>query len=106
MAKKITDTENITGVSTGLPPESTEQPAGATETPESGKETPETAVEKKAKTEKAAQEIPEHANRILKSFPGYRELYIDFQGGTYTTDTPPSFRSNATLYVNPYYSKP
>lgn len=48
-------------------------------------------------------DIPVQADRILRTFSRYPELYIDFQGGTYTVDTPPAFRSNATLYKNPYH---
>lgn len=50
-----------------------------------------------------AREFPEYIDRILRAFPNYPELYIDFQGGTYTVDTPPVFRSNATLYKNPHH---
>lgn len=61
------------------------------------------AAENRSSEPSHRQEVPAQADRILKTFPRYPELYIDFQGGVYTVDTPPAFRSNATLYKNPYH---
>lgn len=109
MAKKITDTESSAVETHDTAPEQIEQPAQADETPKADEEAPAPKAEKKQKTEPAGQveqDIPEYADRILRSFTNYPQLYIDFQGGTFTVDTPPAFRSNATLYTNPYYNKP
>lgn len=109
MAKKITDNESNAVRPHVLPAETTGQPAKAaptTETPESDEKIPAPGPEKKPKEERPSQEIPKHAEHILKTYSNYPELYIDFQGGTFTVDTPPAFRSNATLYTNPYYTKP
>lgn len=105
MAKKITDNESNAVRPHVLPAETTGQPA-TTETPESDEKMPAPVLEKKPTEEKPSQEIPLHAERILKTYSNYQELYIDFQGGAFTVDTPPAFRSNATLYTNPYYTKP
>lgn len=104
MAKKITDTEAQVAepqpevVPTPEPEVKTEEVPAATEP-----EKPQTKEPKKTQVEKAETEIPEHANKILKAFPNYSQLYIDFSGGTFTVDTPLAFRSNATLYTNPYF---
>lgn len=103
MAKKITDNESGVIETHDLPPEKVEETTPATDPPKVEEEQPAPKVEKEPKVEKIEQEIPEHADRILKSFANYPELYIDFQGGTFTVDTPPAFRSNATLYTNPYH---
>lgn len=60
-------------------------------------------TEKKLKEQTPEQEIPEYADRILKAFSHYPQLYIDTQGGTFTVDTPAVFRSKATLYTNPHH---
>ena len=99
MAKKITDTTSDTTRTHDLPAETPHNPKPDEQAPAPG-------PEKKAKEQTPPQQIPEHAERILKTFSNYPELYIDFQGGTYTVNTPPAFRSNATLYTNPYYTKP
>jgi hypothetical protein len=46
---------------------------------------------------------PDYADRLLKIYPAYGQLYIDRLGGTYTADAPPVFRTNTTLYTNPYH---
>lgn len=99
MAKKITDTQSDAGQTHDLPAETPQRPKPDEQTPAPG-------PEKKAKEQTPPQQIPEHAEHILKTFSNYPELYIDFQGGTFTVNTPPAFRSNATLYTNPYYTKP
>lgn len=43
---------------------------------------------------------------VLQAFPNYEQLYLDKQGGIYTPDTPENFREMATLYKNPYFTKP
>lgn len=106
MAKKITDTEGIAEKASDLPADTVERSADTAEIPKSEDKVPVVKTEEKSIPKKVEQEIPEHAHRILKSFSGYRELYIDLHGGTFTVDTPPSFRTNATLYTNPYYRKP
>ncbi len=99
MAKKINDTTSDTTRTHDLPAEPPQNPNPDEQMPASG-------PEKKAKGETPPQQIPEHAGQILKTFSNYPELYIDSQGGTFTVNTPPAFRSNATLYTNPYYTKP
>ncbi len=112
MAKKITNTESEAVEHPDLQPENTEQPAPAPEQPQEIPETPEPAPEpepepkKKAETKETTPAIPEYADRILKRLTSYPELYIDPQGGTFTVDSPPAFRSTATLHKNPYYKRP
>jgi len=113
MAKKITDTENPLPEAhnnTTAQPELAREPASetpkqqahetlpATESPK-----PQTKEVKKAAPERPSTDIPDYADKILRTFPNYAQLYIDFSGGTFTVDTPPAFRSTATLYHNPYY---
>jgi hypothetical protein len=90
-----------------IQPENTEQPAPVPEPPKEAPAAPEPAPEtEKQQQEKASvQAIPDHADRILKTFSTYPELYIDAQGGTYTVDSPPVFHTSATLYTNPYYKR-
>lgn len=109
MAKKITDTPSGEVRPHDLSAETNGQEAKAAELPQKPKtdeEIPAPGPEKKPKEEKSPQQIPKHAEHILKTFSNYPELYIDFQGGTFTANTPPAFRSNATLYTNPYFTKP
>lgn len=99
MAKKVTENDNKDAIGTpDTPVEKTERqvPDPETKKPEDDLSAPKTG-------KKPEPKIPEHADRILRTFSNYPELYIDFQGGTFTVDTPPAFRSNATLYINPYH---
>lgn len=106
MAKKITDADNPAIETHDIKPEQIEQPPQESQSSKVDDDSPAPKPEKKEKVEKYAEDIPEHAEHILKSYPDYPKLYIDLHGGTFTVDTPPIFRSNATLYTNPYYSKP
>lgn len=89
MAKKVIQNDNMEEVAT----------RNASRAPEKTDEIPSAPKVESQPT----REIPAQADRILRAFPNYPELYIDFQGGTYTVDTPPVFLSNATLYKNPYH---
>lgn len=63
--------------------------------------------ETKSQTEIKDQAKPEaYVLSVLQSFPAYEQLYVDKQGGIYTPDTPESLRGMATLYKNPYFTKP
>lgn len=63
--------------------------------------------ETKSQTETKDQAKPEaHILSVLQAFPAYEQLYVDKQGGIYTPDTPESLRGMATLYKNPYFTKP
>lgn len=63
--------------------------------------------ETKSQTETKDQPKPEaYVLSVLQSFPAYEQLYVDKQGGIYTPDTPESLRGMATLYKNPYFTKP
>lgn len=106
MAKKITDTDSPAIETQDLSPETTEQPPQVDPAPQAELQTPAPKAEKQVREEKPAETIPEYADRILQSFPGYKELYIDIHGGAFTVDTPPALRGQATRYTNPYYSKP
>ena len=65
------------------------------------------ANETKSQTETKDQAKPEaHILSVLQAFPAYEQLYVDKQGGIYTPDTPESLRGMATLYKNPYFTKP
>lgn len=60
----------------------------------------------KQQTEKQSDEkIDDQTDGILKSFSGYDSIYIDKQGGVFTSDTPKSIRGTATLYKNPHYKQ-
>jgi hypothetical protein len=125
MAKKITPNEGEAIEDTGSQSQTVEQPVPAPEVPQEqgqGEESPAQQVPAPApapeptpvpepKREKSPEPqesaaIPDYADRILKTFPAYPELYIDPQGGIYTTATPPAYRTNATLYTNPYHKRP
>lgn len=63
--------------------------------------------ETKSQTEIKDQAKPEaYVLSVLQAFPAYEQLYVDKQGGIYTPDTPESLRGMATLYKNPYFTKP
>lgn len=63
--------------------------------------------ETKSQTETKDQPKPEtYVLSVLQAFPAYEQLYVDKQGGIYTPDTPESLRGMATLYKNPYFTKP
>lgn len=86
MAKKINQEEEVTtGVQ--VPDETTDK-----------KE--EVVKQKKVEVQ---TEIPRNVDEILKSFPGYKTLYVDVHGGVYTSDTPETIRGKAILYKNPHY---
>ncbi|MFQ7730607.1 MAG: hypothetical protein ACLRI9_08090 [Bacteroides fragilis] len=87
MAKQIKPEEDITIA---------QEPATTTATNET-----------KSQTETKDQAKPEaHILSVLQAFPAYEQLYVDKQGGIYTPDTPESLRGMATLYKNPYFTKP
>jgi hypothetical protein len=97
---------NDAGAQTPTPvkTEGPEIPMAGTEAPTPEVPAPKTG--KKPEAEKPAGTIPEHIDRILKVNSTYAQLYIDPHGGTFTVNTPPAFRSTATLYTNPYYKRP
>lgn len=89
MAKQIKPEEDIT---------TAQEPATTTAT---------ATNETKSRTEIKDQAKPEaYVLSVLQSFPTYEQLYVDKQGGIYTPDTPESLRGMATLYKNPYFTKP
>ena len=105
MAKKITDTQTPAIETHDVKQEQVPTVERKTETKaEESEPASEPKVEKKPKEEVVTTEVPD--DRILKTYTNYSSLYIDFHGGTFTVDTPPAFRSDATLYQNPYYKKP
>lgn len=53
--------------------------------------------------ENKPQEIDESILKVLKTFPEYKELYVDAKGGAFTPATPKSALGNAVLYQNPYF---
>lgn len=55
------------------------------------------------KTKEKEPEPSGYTLNILSAFPAYASLYIDNQGGIYTSDTPERIRGNAVLYKNPYH---
>ena len=60
-------------------------------------------AEEQKKREEPQTEIPSHVNEVLKSFSAYETLYVDTQGGVFTSDTPETIRRKALLYKNPHY---
>lgn len=91
MAKQIKPEEDIT---------TAQEPATTTTTATAHNET-------KSQTEIKDQAKPEaHILSVLQAFPAYEQLYVDKQDGIYTPDTPESLRGMATLYKNPYFTKP
>lgn len=108
MAKKITNTE-------APAPETKSEPMATQETVEQGvnafeEPAPDEEPEKPQSPEpeeggpgKPEKDMPGYTEKILKIFSNYPQLYIDYYGGTFTVDTPPIFRSSATLYQNPYH---
>lgn len=50
-------------------------------------------------------EIPENAKKVMKLYPDMEQIYIDPQGGIFTTNTPEHVRGGAILYKNPYFKK-
>lgn len=122
MAKKIVNENN--GVMGAATPPPAAAPAPANETggapePQSEPEREDTApgsgqIPGKTTPAQSGQEgqeeqaqspdaTPDYADRLLKVFPAYGQLYIDRLGSTYTADAPPVFRTDATLYTNPYH---
>lgn len=105
MAKKIIDNDNP--ISEAQVPVPETETALSEKEPKEMVETPEPKAEaKETKKPRVEMVTPDYADRLLKAYSNYPELYVDAQGGTFTVDTPPAFRSNATLYQNPYYKKP
>lgn len=48
--------------------------------------------------------IPDNVIKVLKMYPNYKELWIDTQGGVYTTNCKNVNKNKAVLYQNPYYN--
>ena len=48
--------------------------------------------------------LEKHVEDILKIYPQYESLYIDSEGGVFTTDTNQNIRGKAILYKNPYHN--
>lgn len=102
MAKKITDTEPEVK---DTPQPETPFEAPGTEAPPAEEPTP-PQEDKKPKVAAVKADIPDFADRLLKTFPGYPELYIDSHGGTFTPTTSAALRGDAILYKNPHYTQP
>lgn len=95
MAKKIIEeikpTEDL--AKQVIVPEATSTEIQSTETPP----TVNTPVANKP------QDIDEGILRVLKTYPEYKELYVDSNGGAFTPATPKSVLGKAVLYQNPYF---
>lgn len=92
----------------GVDPEPQSEPEGTDTGADSGQTSGETTPTQPEQKEQEGQPqspdaTPDYADRLLKVFPAYAQLYIDRLGSTYTADTPPAFRTDATLYTNPYH---
>lgn len=48
--------------------------------------------------------IPDNVIKVLKMYPNYKELWVDTQGGVYTTNCKNVNKNKAVLYQNPYYN--
>lgn len=114
MAKKIVnESGGVMGAATPDPaPAAAPVPANETggepeadgSEPDPGKTTPaQSGQEGQEEQTQSPAATPDYADRLLKIFPAYGQLYIDRLGSTYTADAPPVFRTDATLYTNPYH---
>lgn len=52
-----------------------------------------------------ATEIPQYVDKLLSSYPRYKELYVDAKGGVYIKGTQQNIVKDAILYKNPYYKQ-
>lgn len=114
MAKKITNESGGVPGAAIPDPIAAAAPVPANETggepeadgsgPDPEKTTPtQSEQEKQEDQTQSSDATPDYADRLLKIFPAYEQLYIDRLGSTYTADAPPVFRTDATLYTNPYH---
>lgn len=93
------------------PTDDTIIPAKDTPAPEASAERTTTAVSpekpaanKEPKTEPVAGPVPDAlVSDVLRAFSGYETLYVDRHGGAFSPDTPPSIRTGAVLYRNPFF---
>lgn len=85
MAKKVTPDEELNTTENNNPVQDTKE------------------TKDSKKKDEAQTVVPSHADEILKSFRSYETLYVDAQGGVFTSDTPETIRGKATLYKNPHY---
>ena len=64
----------------------------------------EAAESQQATSEVKEVVIPDNVIKVLKMYPNYKELWIDTQGGVYTTNCKNVNKNKAVLYQNPYYN--
>lgn len=57
------------------------------------------------KNESTEAKIEKHIDDILKVYTQYKSLYIDHNGGVFTSDTNKNIRGNSILYQNPYFNE-
>lgn len=81
----------------------TESDTGATNPPEPKPE--DTPAPEKGEKKPVAAEADSYTLEVLKSFPTHESLYVDRQGGAFTSDTPKAIRGSAVLYKNPFYKR-
>lgn len=117
MAKKKTETPEVenptelenavetheTPATEGVENSSTEETQAPATPANEEEQAPAKTATKKAKESKANTDIPQSVQKILKSFPNEKALYIDTFGGVFTADTKLSEIGTAILYQNPYY---
>lgn len=64
----------------------------------------EAAESQQATSEVKEVAIPDNVIKVLKMYPNYKELWVDTQGGVYTTNCKNVNKNKAVLYQNPYYN--
>lgn len=64
----------------------------------------EAAESQQATSEVKEVVIPDNVIKVLKMYPNYKELWVDTQGGVYTTNCKNVNKNKAVLYQNPYYN--
>lgn len=64
----------------------------------------EVAESQQATSEVKEVVIPDNVIKVLKMYPNYKELWVDTQGGVYTTNCKNVNKNKAVLYQNPYYN--
>lgn len=62
-------------------------------------------TDKDVKNESTEVKIEKHIDDILKVYTQYKSLYIDHNGGVFTSDTNKNIRGNSILYQNPYFNE-
>lgn len=76
----------------------TEQPVQSSTEGEVQKDVPE-------QPEVTVSTIPDFADKLLKEYSNYSELYIDNKGGVFPSGTQHNLIEKAILYRNPYYKQ-